>query len=232
MNNIIINAKIFEELCEISSIDLFKIAIIRKIPKGYWGIFSEEGKLLGKFKTKRKAVKRLKQIEYFKKHKKKKASIEGDTYSSVLRELNDKYPEKIIQQFKKVFKEEFDNALIEGKENPEEIALDSALQLIDELDRELSKTASAIEMGDPIYAGKYIAEIIKFLMRRISPERRQKSIHGLKKKIYSLNEYDISNKKMPASSSLGQAISLTKNLLMMHSPQYVRSVLNSVVEHL
>lgn len=229
-DSLLATAVIYELLCQAEDTDLSKIAVIKKT-KGYWGVFSEKGRLLGKYKTKAEAVKRLRQIEYFKHHK--KASVDEDvTYSALIRELSKKYPEDILKRFRKIYKQEFDQALINQDKNPEEKALNSALQFIDELDEDLSKVASAIEMGNATYAGKYIAEIVKFLMRRISPERRERSIKGLKKKIYLLNEYDISGKKMPASSALGQAISLTKNLLMMHSPLYVRNVLNSIVSHL
>jgi len=36
-----------------------------------WCVYSEKGKLMGRYKTKREAVRRLRQIEYFK-HKKKR----------------------------------------------------------------------------------------------------------------------------------------------------------------
>jgi len=231
INTLLIHSSLFEELCKTDAIGLSKIAIIKKIPKGYWGVYSKKGKLLGKFKTKAQAVKRLRQIEFFK-HKKANITNEEITYSSLIRQITAKFPPEILKQFKQIYKNVFDNALIEEESNPEELALQEALKFIDSLEDNLAKVASAIEMGDPSYAGKYIAEIIKFLMRRISRERREKSINGLKKKIYMLNEYNISNKKIPASASIGQAISLTKNILMMHSPNYVRAVLNSIVRNL
>ena len=165
--------------------------------------------------------------------KNKKVFASDDiTYSSLMRQVADKYPKEILIQFKKIFKDTFDQAVINGKTNPEEIALQESVKFIDGLKDNIGKVASAIEMGDAVYAGRYIAEIISFLMRRISPQRRDKSINGLKRKIHMLNEYDIANKKIPASASLGQAISLTKNILMMHSPHYVRAVLNSIVRNL
>lgn len=233
MNNIslLIHSSLFQELCGSEETGISKVSFIRKIPNGYYGIFSHKGKLLGKYKSKSKAVERLRQIEYFK-NKKAFASDEDVTYSSLIRQIDSKFPKEILTQFKKIFKDAFDGALLEGKENPEKIALNEAISFVDGLEDNMAKVASAIEMGDPNYAGKYIAEIITFLMRRISIDRREKSINGLKKKIYMLNEHDIANKKIPASASLGQAISLTKNILMMHSPAYVRTVLNSIVRNL
>ena len=232
-NSIIIAAELFANLCDSSkeSNDLTKLSFIRKMPKGYWGVYSRKGKLLGKYKTKEQAKKRLRQIEFFK-HKKASSEIEEATYSSFLRQIDKKYPPEILHEFRTIFKNAFDKALIEGNENPEEIALHEAIEFIDGLDNNLNKMAAAIQMGDPQDAGRYISEIIKFLARRISPERRQKSLANLRRKIYSLNEYDIAKKRMPSSSALGQAISLTKNLLMTHSPNYVRAVINSIVQHL
>lgn len=42
--------------------------MIRKVKSGY-KVVSKEGKNLGKYKTKKAALKRLRQVEYFKRHK-------------------------------------------------------------------------------------------------------------------------------------------------------------------
>lgn len=227
MKELLIATSMFESLCA----GLQKVSFIRKMPKGYWGVFSHKGKLLGKYKTKELAVKRLKQIEFFK-HKNASTEKEEPTYSALMRDLGKKYDQDILRKFRETFKEAFDQALLSGDEDPEKTALNTAIDFVNELDENLSKVASAIQMGDPEYAGKYISEIIKFLCRRIDKDNRKKSLNNLKKKLYLLNEFDLSKKKMPASASLGQAISLTKNLLMMHPPSYVRAVLNSIVKYL
>jgi hypothetical protein len=41
---------------------------------------------------------------------------------------------------------------------------------------------------------------LRFILRRISPERRQKAIETLKRKVYYLNEYGIAQKRTPASA--------------------------------
>lgn len=231
INTNIVIATIFEELCQIDNSGLSKLSFIHKMPKGYWGVFSHKGRLLGKYKSRAAAEKRLKQIEMFK-HMKQASADPDVTYTEMLRRLNKKYPAEIVKEFRTIFKDTFDDALLQGEEDPEAPALEAAMEFIDTLDQGVSKVAGAIEMGDPLYAGKYIASMITFLMRRISMERRSKAMNNLKNKIYAINEFDISRKKMPASSSIGQAISLTKNLLMMHPPQYVRAVLNSIVSNL
>ena len=78
----------------------------------------------------------------------------------------------------------------------------------------------------------YLANLIKWMLQRISPDRRSHSIETMRRKIYYLNEYTIAAKKTPPSSSMGQALTLTKHLLLSHSPQYIRAVLNETVKHL
>jgi transcription termination factor NusB len=138
-----------------------------------------------------------------------------------------------VKKFQETFKRLFDASLLSGSEKPEDV-LDKALECLTYQDdeRAIKKLANAIEMGDPNYAGKYLADLVKFLIKRISPERRQKSVESLRKKIYYLNEYQIAGKRTPPSSSLGQAISLIKTIMLEHQPQYIRAVLNSIARNL
>lgn len=211
--------------------NIIKVSYIRRI-KNKWRVFSGKGKVLGTYDTKAEAEHRLRSIEYWKHHN-KKASPE-DSYSSIMRELVKSYDKDTINKFQQEFKKVFDNALINNNKKPEKIALEEALKTLSYEDDEkaFKKMASVIELGDPGYAGKYLSDLIKFILRRISPERRQKSISNLKNKIYYLNEYSIASKKIPPSASIGQAITLLKNILLEHNPQYIRNVLNSVVRNL
>ncbi len=95
------------------------------------------------------------------------------------------------------------------------------------------KLASMVlEMGEPSLAGKGIADIIKFLMKRIEPDRRQTAFVKLRDKIYNLNEIDISSKETPSSASLGQSITFLKTILNGHKPHYIREVLDNVIRYL
>ena len=221
-------AREFVDATELGSI--VKTAFIRHLPSGEWGVFSEKGKSLGKYKSKELAKKRLRQIEFFK-HKK---AAHDNTYSSIMRGLNKDNDNEKMTIFQQVFKDEFDKEYANGNEEPEAPALEAAMKAIanDTYDELLVKTANALDMGDPMYAGKYLAEMIKFLMRRISEGKRQHSIDGLKKKIWYLNEYQIASKRMPVSSAIGQSITLIKHLLLEHTPEYIRAVLNSIVRNL
>lgn len=212
---------------------LVKTAVIKKLPNGQWTVMSLKGKPLGKFKTKQEAVKRLRQIEYFKNHKKKKAS-KDNSYSSVMRELRKSYDEDTINKFQHHFKTLFDQALLSGSSGPEDEVLEDAMRCITAEDdmRAMKKMASAIDLGNPEYAGKYLSDVLKFVMRRISQEKRVKSLENLRKKIYYLNEYEMASKRVPASSAIGQSITLLKHILLEHDPKYIRTVLNSVVKHI
>jgi hypothetical protein len=89
-----------------------------------------------------------------------------------------------------------------------------------------------IEMGDPERAGRGLADIVKFLMKRISPEKMSKSLTNLRKKIWHLNENAIADKRTPASASLGQSITFIKTVLNGHDPKYIRQILESIVKNL
>lgn len=210
---------------------LLKIAKIKKLPNGQYRVVSKKGKNLGTYQTKEEAVERLRQVEYF---KHKKAEINKElTYSSLFRLFRTSKNDDLLNKFKKIFKEKFDESLINNLENPEKISLiQTILELSKDEDLPLSKSASAIQLGNPEFAGKYLSNIIKFLMQRISSAKRPKSTNNLKKKIYYINEYEIASKKVPPSSAMGQSITLLKTILLDHDPKYIRAILNSIVRNL
>ena len=68
-------------------------------------------------------------------------------------------------------------------------------------------------------------KIIKFLFYRVPPAKRPEFFSRLKGKIMRVSPGEISIKKLSPSSSIGQAISLSKNLLSGLNPNFVRAVL-------
>jgi hypothetical protein len=92
--------------------------------------------------------------------------------------------------------------------------------------------AATIEMGSPESAGKGIAEIVKFLLTRISPEKRPQVYKSMRDKIRKLNPTEISSKKTPASSSMGQSITFIKTILIGHDSRYIKNVLDNIINHL
>lgn len=211
-----------KSFCDIA---IIKEAFIRKLPNGKWRVVSRKGKNLGTFDTEAKAKKHLQEVEFF---KHKKASEEKLSYSAVMRFLNKNYDEETIKSFQNIFKENFDRLYMEEKDNPEEEALEIALNSM----QKFKKQAAAIEMGDPNSAGIYLANIIRFLLRRIPTEKRAAAIESMKKKIYFLNEYTIASKETPPSASMGQSLTLIKTILLEHDAHYIRATLNAIVKAL
>ena len=226
--------QLLDEYVKLVESSIIILSFVKKMPNGKWRVVSRKGKNLGEYTTKEEANKRLRQIEYFKHKKASNEEVDLDNYSAVIRHLRKTYDEGVVTKFQAKFKECFDDNWLKNQEIPEEDALKEALKVIssDDTDRSLVKIAAAIDLGDPEAAGKYLANIMKFLLLRIKPESRQKSINNLKHKIYYLNEFQIANKHAPASSSIGQSITICKHVLIEQSPQYIRKVLNSVVKNL
>ena len=92
--------------------------------------------------------------------------------------------------------------------------------------------ASVLEMGDPGIAGKNISDIIRFIIGRIPSDKRNESIVNLRNKIWTLDPYDISSKKTPATASLGQAITFIKTILIGHDPIYIKRVIQEIMRNL
>lgn len=115
---------------------LLKTSFIRKMPNGRWKVVSQKGKSLGIFPTKEQAVKRLHQIEFF---KKKRASGDEEiidltrlkelSYSSIMRELRQQCKTETVQEFLTIFKKIFDALVINGEENSAEKTLPAAIMM-------------------------------------------------------------------------------------------------------
>lgn len=172
-------------------------------------------------------------MSMLRKHKKASKASDDTSYSSVMRELNKDGDTEAMKCFQDTYKRVFDEGYLSGSENPEEQAFEEAMKAIAIFDDKLiKKVADLLPLGDSQYAGKYLAHLLKFLLRRISSERRPRSLENLKRKVFYLNEYSIAGKRTPPSSAIGQSITLLKHLLIGHNPIYIRSVLNTIVSYL
>ncbi len=96
----------------------------------------------------------------------------------------------------------------------------------------LVKSAAVSELGDPVMVGRYLADIVKFMVSRIPLEMRQKSLDSLRKKLYTLNANEIALKNLPPTSGIGQSITFVKHVLFNQNPFYIRTVLNNLVGNL
>jgi hypothetical protein len=222
-----------------------KFSFIRKLPNNKYRVMSEKGKNLGTYDSEKDAKKRLKQIEFFKHDKSKSddaqiidlSDVDDFTYSAVMRKIRKNTSKEQTKEFISIFKKYFDQAIINEVEDPEKIALKKTLDRFNEMyslkiDENLVKNAAISELGNPVLVGKYLADIIRFTLNRISPEKRPKALNSVKNKIYALNENDIANKNLPASSSMGQSITFVKTILFNHNPKYIRNIINNIVRNL
>lgn len=100
------------------------------------------------------------------------------------------------------------------------------------IDRMIKFAQLSVSTGDSRLAGRGIAEIVKFLMARVPPNRHQELMERLRHKIWTLNEIEISNKNLVPGSALGQSLTFIKNILAGHNPTYVREVLQHIVFNL
>jgi hypothetical protein len=230
---------------EAKSREMVKIAKIRKLPNGKYRVLSEKGKNLGTFPSREKAKKHLAEIEMFK-HMDQHSSddkvinltdIDEFAYSAMVRKLRQKASKEQVKEFLTIFKQQFDKA-VKGKiHNPEKVALQNTVLKFNKLypiklDKEVVKTATIAELGNPEQVGKYLSEIVRFTLQRIPSEKRFKAIDTLKQKFTNLNEGEIASKQLPEFSALGQAITFVKHVLFNHDATYVREVLNSLVRSL
>lgn len=99
-------------------------------------------------------------------------------------------------------------------------------------ERMFKMAALTLDMGSPRTAGHGIAQIIKFLMRRVPQNRHQELTKKLRAKIWQLNDYSISSKKIVPTTALGQSITFIKNVLMGHNPAYIREVIKNITINL
>lgn len=94
------------------------------------------------------------------------------------------------------------------------------------------KLAGAIDLGNPDIAGKSLADIVLFLMKRIPEDSRPKAISSMRSKIRNISAQDVSGKQMGDYSSMGQSLTFIKNILSGHKEGYVRKVLDAIARNL
>lgn len=236
LNNLVVLADNYYAACTLQ-----KFAFIKKLPSGKWQVLSEKGKNLGIFDSKEKARKRLQQVEFFKFKGKKHASedpidlteINDLSYSAIMRNLRKECDPQTVKEFLAIYKTFFDILTEREVKDAADLALALTLKQFNILHPlKLNLKKEAANLGEATRVGQYLADIIKFTLSRISPEKRLDSMNKVIRKIYLLNENELSNKNMPATSSMGQAITFVKHVLFAHDPQYIRTVINSIVAYL
>lgn len=222
--------------------NLIRIAFIKKV-KNKYQVVSRKGKNLGIYNSKSEAEKRLKQIEFFKhdeNHLEDKINLtdaEEFSYSSIMRQLNKKCKKSQVTYFLKLFKIKFDRAVKEDLQKPEKIALQESLIEFNEkypikLSKKITKNAAVSELGNINLVGKYLSDIIKFILSRVDSSKRNDYLLKVKSKLNGFDENDLATKEMPMSAAIGQAITFVKHVLFNQDAKYIRSVLNEVISNL
>jgi len=241
LEQIIKMANQYEQLCL-----TIKKGSIRKLPNGKYRVLSENEKNLGTSDSKAGAIKRLKQVEYFKHkdhgnaHDEKVidlTKIDDFSYSAIMRRLRKEASKEQVLYFLQLFKKEFDKAVKKKLQKPEKIALQNSLIKFNKshlikIKKKLVKNAAISELGDPVLVGKYLSDIVKFTLNKLSTEKRNFVLPKLRNKIYHLNEQELAVKNMPATSTMGQSITFIKHVLFNHDAQYIREVLNNITRNL
>lgn len=217
---------------------------IKKMPNGKFRVLSEKSKNLGTSDYRLAAKKRLKQVEYKDDNNSEEEKKEIDltksddfSYSAIMRCLRQQATKEQVIYFLQLFKKDFDKAVKNKLQKPEKIALQNSLIKFNKthpikLKRKLVKKAAISELGDPVLVGKYLADIIRFTLNRISPMKRPVALAKLRTKIYYMNEQQIATKTMPPSSAMGQSITFVKHVLFNHDALYIREVLNNITRNL
>lgn len=231
---------------------LVKVAIVKKMPNGKWQVQSMKGKSLGTYDTKEEAVKRLRQVEYYKHHKSKNKADDTSaddskvidlrdaddfSYSAIMRLMRQQADKEQVKLFLAMFKKEFDLAVKKKLQKPERIALQNSLIKFNrhhpiKLKKKLVKSAALATLGDPAQVGKYLADIVRFTITNLPPERRNKALNTLRQKFYTMNAAAIAQKELPPTSSIGQSITFVKQVLFNHDQGYIRQVLDNVARNL
>lgn len=239
VNTLLKLAASYEDRC---TQELVKIAKIRKLPDGRYRVFSPTGENLGTYKSREAAQKKMKHEDYLKNFDHAEADdksiidltdVDEFAYSAVMRKLRQRGNPEQVRQFLHLYKEQFDRA-VKGKINkPERIALQNTMVKFNKLhkvrlDKKMVKTAATTELGNATQVGQYLADIVRFTLQRIPPDKRQNAINRLKQKFAEMNEVEISSKQLPESSALGQAITFVKHILFNQDARYVKEVLLSL----
>lgn len=149
-----------------------------------------------------------------------------DTFSATMRKLHKEDPKKMVE-FAKSFKEAFDDAMEEGIDDHQTVALLQAKKSVASIQEDrFLKFAQTIMASNrnPQEVGASLAQIIKILMEKL-PHDRKSSLANMRNKVSKLNPTEIALSAMPETAAYGQSITLIKTLLNGYSPEYIKQVI-------
>lgn len=163
--------------------------------------------------------------------------IDDFSYSAIMRKLRQNASKEQVQDFLKLFKSQFDRAVKQKLQRPEKVALQNTVVKFNKIhkikiNKKFVKNAAVTELGAPIEVGRYLANIVRFILNRIEPEKRSKAMENLRNKFYYTNADELASKTSPPSAAVGQSITFVKHVLFNQKPQYIREVLNQLAANL
>jgi len=99
-------------------------------------------------------------------------------------------------------------------------------------DFKLSKRHSFLKEGqDPAkLTADSLFKIVKFIFYRVPEKQKLKFMSRLRGKIVRLHPGELGIKKLPPSAAIGQAITITKNLLTGLNPAFTNQVIMELVK--
>jgi len=234
IEQLLILASNYEDYC---SNNLVTESRIRNLPNGNYRVLSEK---------KQDTFKKLQEVEFFK-HKDDNTDNDNKvidlrkatdfSFSAIMREMRQQATKEQLRLFLTYFKKEFDKAVKSKLQKPEKVSLQNSLIKFNkkykvQVNKKLIKNAAVSELGDPVLVGKYLSDIVKFTINRIPLDKRTRALDTLRKRFYSFNANEISQKNLPPTSGIGQSITFVKHVLFNHDPHYIREVLNNLVKNL
>ena len=84
-------------------------------------------------------------------------------------------------------------------------------------------------LEDPVRrTAESIHKIMLFVMFRVPPEKRGKFLSRVRGKVQKMSPVEMAHKKVPINSTIGQAISMAKNILNGLNPVFTQQVLNEL----
>lgn len=150
--------------------------------------------------------------------------LDSFSLSAVMRKLNQQCDHDTIKDFLKVYLDCFNE--LADEEDFEELVLKTALE---KFSSKIIKKEASIDTNQ---LSTHMSNIIKLLVEKIKPENRHKAIMSIKSKLSNVDINDMANKNMPASTAIGQSITLVKNVLFDKQPALIKDIITKVINKL
>lgn len=96
----------------------------------------------------------------------------------------------------------------------------------------LTKMSAFWGSNSPSIIAQSLADTIRILISRMSPQSQGKSIINIRNKLNNLNPSEMSQKKAPGGALIGTSLSLIKNVLNGREPGFISSVLKELANRL